>query len=99
VTRVHKVYSSSAVLTASYRFTRNESFNGDLMPSDTLNVIMSLINWAIILIKSGTSRHIFNIEFHTNASVEAALLNADRRTDRRKDISRERKKRRDRQLD
>ena len=77
---------------ANYQFTRTESFNGDLMWPDTLNVIMSLINWEIILIKSGTSRHILNIEFHTNASVGAALLNADRRTDRREDISRERER-------
>jgi hypothetical protein len=58
------------------------------MPPDTLKVIMSLINWSIILIKFGTSRHIFNIEFHINASVGAALLNDDGRTDRRKEISR-----------
>jgi len=50
------------------------------MPPDTLNVIISLINWAIILIKYGTSRYIFNIEFLTNASVVAALLNVDKRT-------------------
>ena len=58
----------------------------------TLNVIMSLINWEIILVKSGISRHIFNIDFHANALVGAALLNADRRTDRRKVVSREREK-------
>ena len=60
------------------------------MPPDILNVIMSLIKWAVILIKFGTYRHIFNIKFRINASVGTALFNVDGRTDRRKDISRKR---------
>jgi hypothetical protein len=62
------------------------------MLPDILKVIMSLISWVVILIKFGTSRHMFNTEFRINVSVGAALPNADRWTDRRKELSRERKR-------
>ena len=94
MTCVFTVYSSSVALIAKYQFTRTDRFYRDLMSPETLTVLMSFNKLDNFINQIWSFSEYFQY-LNINASVGAALLNADRLTD----MSRGREGGRERELE